>query len=800
MAMTNMSEHGAGGDMPRGSNGLIGTSVPNRDGVALVTGKAKYTCDLVLPDMAIGKIVHSSCAHGRIVSVDASQALALEGVLAVITPEDVAHLPRVSTGPVVDMPLLAQGKVRYAGEAVAAVIAETEEIAELATELVQIEYDDLPAALDPEDAMQPGAPAVHDPGEGVIGHEGLERNICWRRDLKVGDIDSAFRDADLIVSERFRTSRAHAMPMETHGALASWDPTDQTLTVWSSTQNSHILRGVLAGVFGLPQSQVRVIKPFVGGAFGHKTGLKSHEALAVVGTMRLGRPVRIILSRWEEFASTVTRTPHIRDVEIALRADGAVLGWREKLIEEVGAYAGLGPSILALSEWVTVGPYRTPALDIEGVCVYTNKPPASAYRGFGNPQATFARELMFDICAKKLNLDPAEFRRRNVIRPEDLPGATANGLKLQTLPITEAMDKTMAAIGYEDIKRSKAPNRGLGLVNMIEWGGGCRWLESFDTDMSSVSVTMNSDGSLVIGSDAADSGQGHVTIFTQIAADVLGVDPTKVRVLLADTATTPYGLGTYASRTSVIHGSALHRACIELRGKLLDVAAHMLEADPRDLEASNGEIVVRGTAISLPLATVAAGIHLARGSLPAGEETSALSVTASYDAPCDVPDERGYGNFAANYTCSSTAAFVEVDPVSGKVTILDWASTEDVGRVMHPAMLEGQVQGGTVQGIGYALGEDQMFDEAGIMVNASMVDYQVPTASMIPTLDKIMAIESFDPTHPLGNKGIGESGITPCAAAVACAVFDAIGVPITSLPLSPEKVAAAMAGDGGPPA
>jgi aerobic carbon-monoxide dehydrogenase large subunit len=800
MAIANTSEQNAGRDTPSGSTALIGTSVPNRDGVALVTGKAVYTCDLVLPDMAIGKIVHSPFAHARIISVDASQALALDGVLAVISPEDVAHLPRVSTGPVVDMPLLAQGKVRYAGEAVAAVIAETEEIAELAVELVQIEYDELPAALDPEDAMQPGAPAVHDPGEGVIGHEGLEHNICWRRDLKVGDIDAAFRDADLVVSERFRTSRAHAMPMETHGALASWDATDQTLTVFSSTQNSHILRGVLAGVFGLPQSQVRVIKPFVGGAFGHKTGLKSHEALAVVGTMRLGRPVRIILSRWEEFASTVTRTPHIRDVEIALRADGTVLGWREKVIEEVGAYAGLGPSILALSEWVTVGPYRTPALDIEGVCVYTNKPPASAYRGFGNPQATFARELMFDICARKLDLDPAEFRWRNVIRSEDLPGVTANGLKLQTLPIVEAMEKTMAAIGYEEIRRSKAPNRGLGLVNMIEWGGGCRWLESFDTDMSSVSITMNSDGSLVIGSDAADSGQGHVTLFTQIAADVLGVDPTKVRVLLADTATTPYGLGTYASRTSVIQGSALHRACIELRTRLLRVAGHMLEVDPRDLEVSNGEVTVRGTATSLPLAAVAAGIHLVRSSLPAGDETSALSVTASYDAPCEVPDERGYGNFAANYTCSSTAAFVEVDPVSGKVTILDWASTEDVGRVMHPAMLEGQVQGGAAQGIGYALGEDQMFDEAGTMVNASMVDYQVPTATMIPILDKIMAIESLDPTHPLGNKGIGESGITPCAAAVACAVFDAIGVAVTSLPLSPEKVAAAMAGDGRSPA
>jgi aerobic carbon-monoxide dehydrogenase large subunit len=792
--MTLADTVGSRSDAANEPRGMIGRSIPNRDGVALVTGKAKYTCDLVLPDMAFGKIVRSQYAHARIVSVDTSAALALDGVLAVITPDDFASVPRVSNGPVIDMPLLAQGKVRYSGEPVAGVIAETEEIAEMAAELVQIDYEELPAVFDMEEAMQPGAPTVHDPGSALSGHENLDGNVCWRLNTKVGDIEAAFRNADLVVSQRFRTSRAHAMPMETHGALASWDVTDQLLTVWSSTQNSHLLRGAIATAFDLPQSEVRVIKPFVGGAFGHKTGLKSHEALAVAGTMRVGRPVRVILSRWEEFATTVTRTPHTRDVEIALRSDGTVLGWREKIIEEVGAYAGLGPSILALSEWVTVGPYRTPALDIEGCCVYTNKPHAGAYRGFGNPQATFARELMFDICARKLGLDPVEFRRRNVIRLEDLPCTTANGLKLQTLPIEEAMDKVLDAIGYDEIKRADVPNRGVGMVNMIEWGGGCRWLPAFDTDMSSVSITMNYDGSLVIGSDAADSGQGHVTLFTMIAADVLGVDPTKVRVLLADTDKTPFGLGTYASRTSVIQGTALHRACLELKGRLLDVAAHMLEVDPRDLDITNGEVIVKGTATTLPLIAVAASMHLVRSALPEGDETSALSVTASYDAPCEVPDERGYGNFAANYTCSTTAAVVDVDPVSGKVTIVDWASAEDVGRVMHPAMLDGQVQGGVAQGIGYALGEDQLFDEAGTMINASMVDYQVPTAPMVPMLDKIMAIESFDPTHPMGNKGIGESGITPCAAAIACAVFDAIGVAITSLPLSPQKVAAAMAG------
>ena len=738
---------------PPGQGQLIGRSVPNRDGAALVTGKAKYTCDLVLPGMLIGKLVHSPLAHARIGRVETAEALALDGVVSVITPEDVADLPLVSTGPVVDMPLLARGKVRYAGEPVAAVIATSEEVAERAAELVQIEYEELPAVFDPEAALRPGAPAVHDELDGIDG------NVCWRRDTIVGDIEAAFRDADLVLSQRFRTSRAHAMPMETHGAMASWDEVDQTLTVWSSTQNSHVLRGVLAHVFDLPQSQVRVIKPFVGGAFGHKTGLKPHEALAVVATRRLGRPVRIILTRREEFMSTVTRTPHIRDVEIALRRDGTVLGWREKIIQEAGAYAGLGPSILSLSEWVTVGPYRTPALDIRGVCVYTNKPPASAYRGFGNPQATFARELMFDISARELQLDPVEFRRRNIFQPADLPATTANGLKLTTLPIAAAMDQTLEAIGYEQRSRTKKPYQGIGVANMIEWGGGCRWLGSFDTDMSSVMVTMNADGSLVIGSDAADSGQGHVTLFTQIAADVLGVDPRKVRVLLADTATSPYGLGTYASRTGVVHGSALQRACTELRARLLDVAGHLLEVDARDLEISDGVITVRGTAKSVELSDVAGRIHADRGSLRAGSETSALAVTASYDAPCEVPDERGYGNFAANYTCSSTAAFIEVDPVSGKITVLDWASAEDVGRIMHPAMLEGQVRGGIAQGIGYALGEDQLFDEAGNMINASMVDYQVPTSPMVPCLKRSSRSRASTRPIPWAIRASGRAGL-----------------------------------------
>jgi carbon-monoxide dehydrogenase large subunit len=766
---------------------LLGRSVANVDGVALVTGQAAYTVDLTLPGMAHGRIVRSPYAHARILAVDASAALALPGVLDVIVPADIAGLPNVSTGPILDMPLLAKGKTRYAGEPVAAVIAETVELAGEAVDLVEVEYEELPVLLDPEAALAPGAPLLHE------GLEGVDGNVCWRQQTRVGDVDAAFAAADLVLSERFQTSKQHAMPMETHAAVASWDPVEGGFTLWTSTQQPHVVRNVAAYVLGLPQSRVRVIKPFVGGAFGHKEGLHTHEAMAMLGARRLGRPVRFVLTRTEEFSATVSRNPQVRDVRIALREDGTVLGWRERIVQDVGAYSGLGPSVLALSEWVTVGPYRTPALDIDGVCVYTTKPPASAFRGFGNPQATFARELMFDIAARALGIDPLEFRRRNVIRERDLPTRTANGLKLDTLPIEQAMSVAADAIDLPRLRAEARPLRGVGIANMIEWGGGCRWLEDWDSDLGSVTVTLNADGSAVVASDAADSGQGHATLFMQITADLLGVDPASVTVVRGDTERAPFGLGTFGSRTSVAQASALHRACAELRDRVLEVAAHRLEAHPDDLVIRQGRVVIEGTGRGLDLAEVTGLIHNHRASLPAGMETSALVATASYDTPCEVPDARGYGSFAANYSCSATIAVVEVDPDTGKVTVLDWSSAEDVGRALHPDMLKGQVQGGIAQGIGYALGEDLLFDESGTMLNPSMVDYQVPTAPEIPLIEaKLHSLESRDPAHPLENKGIGESGVTPAAAAIANAVYDAIGVPVTSLPLTPEKVLDAL--------
>jgi aerobic carbon-monoxide dehydrogenase large subunit len=308
-----------------------------------------------------------------------------------------------------------------------------------------------------------------------------------------------------------------------------------------------------------------------------------------------------------------------------------------------------------------------------------------------------------------------------------------------------------------------------------------------------VTVTLHADGSAVVASDAADSGQGHSTMFTQITADILGVDPADVQVVRGDTDRSPFGVGTFGSRTSVVQASALHRACTELRARLLEVAAHELEADPADLVIRQGRIVIKGTSRGVDLADVTFRIHEDRKALPAGMEPSALVATASYDTPCEVPDANGYGNFAANYTCSATIAFVEVDPATGKITILDWSTAEDAGRTLHPDMLVGQVQGGIAQGIGYALGEELLFDASGTMLNPSMVDYQVPTAPEIPLIEaKLHTIESGDPAHPLGNKGIGESGVTPAAAAIANAVYDAIGVPVTSLPLTPEKVLDAL--------
>ncbi len=772
---------------PGNSNGLIGTSLPNVDGRALVTGRAKYTVDLSFPRMAHGKTVRSTFAHALIKSVDVERAREVDGVLLVITGEDISELGPVANGPILDMLLLATGKVRYVGEPVAVVIGVTEEAAQEGADLVEVSYEPLRHLLDPEVAMRSDAPLIHE------GLDGVEGNVCWRQATRAGDIETALAEADLVISRRLVTSKAHAMPMETHAAVARYDDLSRTITLWTGTQQPHLLRNEIARVFGLPQSKVRVIKPYMGGAFGHKEGLHTNEAMAIWAARALRRPVRIELSRTEEFAATVSRNPHIRDATIAVRSDGKILGWKETITQDVGAYTNISPAVLALSEWVTVGPYKTPALDIEGAVVYTNKPPSGAFRGFGNPQATFAREVMIDIAARELGMDPLEFRYRNLFRSEDLPTSTANGLKLVTLPIEEATDAVAEAIGYEAMRSSKPPWRGVGIANMLEWGGGCRWHVNYDVDMSSVTVAINADGSVVIATDAADSGQGHATIFTQIVSDRLGVDPETVTVLQSDTETSPFGLGTFASRTAVVHGSALTRACDTLAEKLMRVAGSNLEADPDDLEIADGQVRIRGTNRGIPVTTVATLAHYVRAALPDGMETTALVASASFDTPSDVPDENGNGNFAANYTTSSTMVVVEVDPSTGKVTILDWASAEDVGRAINPDLLKGQLQGGVAQGIGFALGEDLIFDESGTVLNPSMADYQVPTAPQVPLIeDKLMAIESLDPTYPLQHKGIGESGITPAAAAIANAVFDAIGVPITTLPITPEKVLAAI--------
>lgn len=766
----------------------LGVPHPKLDNAALATGRAQYVGDLRMPGLLHGRIVRSPFAHARILGVDASEALALPGVVDVIVPDDVAALGSFSMAHVKDQRVLANGVVRFVGDPVAGVIAETEAIAEAALDLVMVDYEELPAVFDGEAALLDGAPLIHpEPLDGVVG------NVVWRQATKAGDIEAAFAGADLVVRERFRTSKAHAMPMETHGALATWEEAEGRLTLWSSTQDSHTLRDDLADVLGLPRSRVRVIKPFVGGAFGHKEGLHTHEALAALGAMRTGRPVRFLLTRHEEFGATVSRNVQVRDVELAVRRDGTILGWRERIVQDCGAYASISPSVLALSEWVTVGPYRTPALDIDGVVVYTNKPPAGAFRGFGNPQATFTRELMFDIAASRLGMEPAELRARNLFTPDHLPGETANGLRLLTLPISECTDRAKAAIGYDALRRERPAWRGIGLVNMIEWGGSCRWHPGYDADIGSVTVTMAPDGSVTLATDAADSGQGHTTLFTQIAGDLLGVRADQVRVVMADTDATPWGLGTYGSRTAVIQGSAAWRALTQLRDRLMTVAAHLLEAEVTDLVLDDGFIHVAGTDRGVTVGDVAATIHYDRASLPPGMEPSALVSAATWDEPNEVPDQHGRGNFSGNYSCSTTIAVVDIDPDTGKVTVADWACAEDVGRALNPAIVTTQMQGGIAQGIGFALGEELIFDEAGTLMNGSMADYQVPTATTIPLMEeKLIHVESHDPTHPLGHKGIGESGITPPAAAIACAVFDAIGVPITSLPITPEKVRRAI--------
>jgi carbon-monoxide dehydrogenase large subunit len=771
--------------------GQVGRSIPKRDSAELVTGRARFTSDIKLPGLVWGRLLRSNHAHARIKSIDTTRAKAIPGVLDVVTAADLAEsgvTNQYQWNAVPDMHLICE-KAHFVGDVIGAVVAETEQLADDAIEAIEVEYEVLEHVLDAERAIEPDAPVIQENVPGIDG------NVLGRHRVKAGDIEEAFAEADVVVRRRFETAKQQATPMETHQATAQWDEYTRRLTVWASTQYVHGLQASIAAAVGLPISQVRVIKPFVGGGFGHKIGMHPHEGMAAVLAMRTGRPVCIALSREEEYF-TASRNTSICDVELALKRDGTLLGWKERLVCDAGGHSNYGVAFLVLTTSLRPGPYNWKAIDMEAIGAYTNKCPNSAFRAFGNPQATYVRELMLSIAAKEIGMDPWELRYKNAIRNEQLPMTTLNGLRLNTLAIRDCLEEAAEAIDYQSLQRDKPKWRGVGVASNLHWSS-CRWDSDLDCDSGATIVQMNMDGSVKVLTDAADSGQGHTTILSQITADELGIPVENIEVIMADTESTPFGLGTWGSRSAVIQGTSTKRAGILVRNQLFKVAGHMLEASVDDLTIGDGKIFVAGSPDRfVTVAEVAKAMHLSKSKLPPGMEAGNIVGSATYDTPTELPSDNpnGLGHIAVNYQASTHIAVVDVDPETGDIEIVDYVMSDDVGRLLNPAIVKGQLIGGLAHGLGFAWGEGELFGEDGSPLNFDFTGYPVPTSTEVPYLtnDKIRVVETYDTEVPDGQKGAGEVGLVNPAPTIAAAVADAIGVAITDMPLTPEKVLAAI--------
>ncbi|MBI4186512.1 MAG: molybdopterin-dependent oxidoreductase [Chloroflexi bacterium] len=751
---------------------VIGKRIPHLDSVPKVIGAAKYIRDMVLPGMLYGKFLRSPHAHARVVSIDTSQAEKLPGVKLVLTPDDVMR----ETHPIgLTFPkhqYCLHSEVRYVGDEVAAVAAVDEETAEEAVNLIKVEYEELPAVLDPEEAMAPGAPQLHEePG-----------NIREPKRVRIGNIEDGFRQADHIVKARFRTSRQAHVCLDAHGCISSYDPATGKLTHWSPAQSILFTRLDIAEALGIPASRVRVITPAIGGGFGSKAGTFTHDVAAALMSRRLGRPVKFVLSREEEFLASRTRTPFIIEAEAGLKKDGTITAWREKMVLDSGAYADMAPWVAKISLGLIAGPYKIPNVWVDCYPVYTNKSISGAFRGFGNEAVSLAREALLDIAAGQMGIDPLEIRLKNIIKAEDIPFTTSAGLVIRSCGMEECLKKAAGAIGWD---KKRKPHSGVGLACMVGWSGE---KSAFDVDFSSAQVEIAADGSVIVRTGNSNIGQGLYTTLAQIAAEELGVPLEMVAVVGGDTEGTPPELGCWASRSAVTTGSAVKRAASEAREKLLRVAGNMLEVDPQDLMARRGNIHVKDMSRSLSVAEVAGAAYFTSMDGDAGPVVG-RGVWASQTKP---QNDDGYGHFTSVYVFAAHAAEVEVDPETGLVKVTRYVTAHDCGRALNVSTVEGQLQGGASQGIGLGLFEDDTHDKTtGQPLNPSIMSDKVPTAVDLPDIEPIL-VETVDPLTPFGQKGVGDVALHCVAATIANAVHSATGISITDLPITPAKILRAL--------
>jgi xanthine dehydrogenase molybdenum-binding subunit len=744
----------------------VGKRVPKIDAVDKATGRAQYIQDLKLPGMLYGKILYSKFPHARIVKIDTARARALPGVRAVITGDDI---PDIKMGVYKDNRPLKAGKVCSYRDEVAAVAATDPDIAAEALSLIEVIYEPLPGIFDPEEAMQKGAPLVHE------AHKTNVLRMPWK--LHYGDVDAARQEAAFVVEDRFSTTWVTHCCMGASGAIAEFDPTNN-LTIYTNTQIPSLAQKDFLEalkVMGLKDKRVRVIKPCIGGGFGSKLDTYAYEYIAILLAFHTRRPVKIEFNRQEEFIATSTRQPTITYISQGCDENGKLLFRDLSMILDNGAYTSWGATTPSVMMMPITTLYRVANVRYEAKCVYTNNTYAQAMRGYGNPQATFAIECTMDMLAEKAGIDPIEFRRINANKSGDV---SPQDLRITTCGLEECMDSVKETLDWGAAKKE---GEGVGMASLIHVGGGARVYKS---DGCGTIIKMDDFGKVDVFTGATDMGQGADTVIAQIVAEVLGLLVDDIHVIHSDTDVCPWDVGAHASRTTFIAGNAALGAANKIKARLLEMGAKQLDV-PLERLILNEQCIIDQED---PENRIAIGKLLRKAHFSHGGQM--LMAEYFYDPVNENMGKDFKGNMSMTYTFGSHGVRVKVDQETGKVQILKYVAAHDVGKAINPMLLEGQVYGGVMMGLGYALTE-QVISEKGENMNPNFRDYKILTAKdVVPIVAPVL--ETYDEDGPFGAKGIGEPGCVPTAPAVANAIYDAIGVRINDLPITPERILAAI--------
>ena len=761
---------------------LVGTKVKRREDPRLVQGLSHYVDDLRMADVLHVALLRSPHAHARINGINKDAAVALPGVVSVVTGADigdsVGSVPCAAANPTLRTPphpVLAQDAVRYVGEPVVAVVAEDSYTARDALDLIEVDYEPLPAVSDLEKALQPGSPVVHSQ---------WPDNQAFTFECGTGDMDKARAEADVIIKQKIIHQRLAPIPVETRGVVARYFPGENQLTVWSSTQIPHLLRAMLALVLGFPEHRIRIIAPEVGGGFGCKLNVYREEALLAHLAMKLKATVKWIEGRRENMQATIHGRGQVGTVEAAVKRDGTILGVTYDSLLDTGAYLQLlTPGLPPLTGLMISGCYKIPTLKFTSTGGFTNKVATDAYRGAGRPEATLVIERTLDLIARELDMDPVELRRKNFAQPTDFPLPVATGLAYDSGNYQGALDKALEIVGYDDLraeqKRLREEGRYLGIgfstyVEICAMGPSAALPAG---GWESGTVRLDFTGKTTVLTGVSPHGQGEETTFAQIVSDELGVPIEDIAVLHGDTAVVPNGIGTFGSRGISVGGTAVYMATQTVKEKAEAIAANVLECSAEDLEFEDGKFTVKGVPDKgITIQEIALQAHVAT-KLPAGMEPG-LQATSVFEP----------SNFT--FPFGTHICVVEVDTQSGDVKIIKYVAVDDCGKVINPMIVDGQVQGGIAQGLGQALLEEVVYDEDGQLLTGSLMDYAVPRAEDLPPLE-FARTETPSPVNPMGVKGVGEAGTIGSTPSIVNAVVDALapfGVTHIDMPLKPEKI------------